>query len=146
MPDISDCYHGRIEASLAEQRLRRFGKDRGYLDRVSNVQPGFFILSVFVKGEVIHRVFYSSLHRIHQGTFKCGSCSRFFKTKDELQEHKQKSHSREPGYACQHCSKKFNTSSARASKSGRSSVMWATLTRSSRPSATSSSARLWRAT
>ena len=60
MPDISDCYHGRIEASLAEQRLRRFGKDRGYLDRVSNVQPGFFILSVFVKGEVIHRVFYSS--------------------------------------------------------------------------------------
>ena len=56
MPDISDRYNGRIEASLAEQRLRRFGKDRGYLDRVSNVQPGFFILSVFVKGEVIHRV------------------------------------------------------------------------------------------
>ena len=51
MPEISDCYHGRIEASLAEQRLRRFGKDRGYLERVSNVQPGFFILSVFVKGE-----------------------------------------------------------------------------------------------
>ena len=29
MPDISDRYNGRIEASLAEQRLRRFGKDRG---------------------------------------------------------------------------------------------------------------------
>ena len=56
MPDISDCYHGRIGASLAEQRLRRFGKDGGYLARESNVQPGFFVLSVFVKGEVIHRV------------------------------------------------------------------------------------------
>ena len=56
MPDISDCYHGRIGASLAEQRLRRYGKDGGYLTRESNIQQGFFILSTFVKGEAIHRV------------------------------------------------------------------------------------------
>ena len=52
--DISDCYHERIGASLAEQKLRQFGKDGGNLARESNVQLGFFMLSAFVKGEVIH--------------------------------------------------------------------------------------------
>ena len=56
MPDQDVCYHGRLGESLTEQRLRRFGREGGYLTRESNIQEGFFILSVFVKGEAIHRV------------------------------------------------------------------------------------------
>ena len=235
MHDSSNCYHGRVGVSLTEQRLRRFGKEGGFLTRESNIQPGFYILSVFVKGEVIHRVapnkdglikkqsfeeatlvlselilakedcsvplspgfcsgysdpveigssrckacsysnenkkklqdherthyirqctkchlfvrkgsfvyhkkqceatsapvkhlcgiedckfatyHESSIHRhrrSHQGSLKCGSCTRFFKTKEKLESHKLHSHSDDPSYSCQHCSKKFKTSSNRA--------------------------------
>ena len=56
MHGLNDCYHGRLGVSLAEQRLRRFGKEGGFLTRESNIKQGFFILSVFVKGDIIHRV------------------------------------------------------------------------------------------
>ena len=56
MPFQDISHHGRLGKSLTEQRLRRFGREDGYLTRESNIQEGFFILSVFVKGEVIHRV------------------------------------------------------------------------------------------
>ena len=46
----------------------------------------------------------------HEGSFKCGSCSKFFKTKEKLEDHKNRSHSEEPGHQCQHCSKKFKAS------------------------------------
>ena len=44
MPDISDRYNGRIEASLAEQRLRRFGKDRGKPCQSEQHPAGFLYL------------------------------------------------------------------------------------------------------
>ena len=56
MHGSSDCYHGRLGVSLAEQRLRHFGKEGGFLTRESNIKQGFFILSVFVKGDFVHRV------------------------------------------------------------------------------------------
>ena len=56
MHGLNDCYHGRLGVSLAEQRLRRFGKEGGFLTRESNIKQGFFVLSVFVKGDIVHRV------------------------------------------------------------------------------------------
>ena len=56
MHGLDDCYHGRLGVSLAEQRLRRFGKEGGFLTRESNIKQGFFVLSVFVKGDIVHRV------------------------------------------------------------------------------------------
>ena len=223
MHGLNDCYHGRLGVSLAEQRLRRFGKEGGFLTRESNIKQGFFISSVFVKGDIIHRVTpnkdglikkqsfdeadvvlndliqakeecseplspgfcaghsdpveegsskcracnytnenkkklqdheqshyvrkcpkchifvrktifaghkrqceataspvkhhcgledckFSTYHefsihrhrRSHEGSFKCGSCSKFFKSKDKLESHKQQSHSDDPRYDCHH--------------------------------------------
>ena len=56
MHGLNDCYHGRLGVSLAEQRLRCFGKEGGFLTRESNIKQGFFVLSVFVKGDIVHRV------------------------------------------------------------------------------------------
>ena len=56
MHGLNDCYHGRQGGSLAEQRLRRFGKEGGFLIRESYIEQGFFVLSVFAKGDIVHRV------------------------------------------------------------------------------------------
>ena len=53
---VSDCYHDSLGVSLAEERLRKFGQEGGYLTRQSDVKPGFFILSVIEKGKIVHQV------------------------------------------------------------------------------------------
>ena len=42
-----------FEVSLTEQRFRRFGREGGFLTCESNIniKQGFFLVSVFVKGE-----------------------------------------------------------------------------------------------
>ena len=57
MPGIHmNYYHGFLGECQAEDRLRRSGKDRGFLIRQSVVRPGFFILTYFDKGRVFHQV------------------------------------------------------------------------------------------
>ena len=51
---VSDSYHDFLGVSLAEERLRKFGQDGGYLTRQSDVKPGVFILSVIEKGVIVH--------------------------------------------------------------------------------------------
>ena len=53
---VSDCYHDTLGVSLAEERLRRFGQEGGYLIRQSDVKPGFYILSFIEKGKTVHQV------------------------------------------------------------------------------------------
>ena len=50
--------------------------------------------------------------KTHEGSFKCVSCPKFFKTEAKLEKHKE-SHSHE-GFPCQHCGKCFTTSQSRA--------------------------------
>ena len=52
----SDCYHGFLGECQAEDRLRKSGKERGFLSRQSDVRPGFFILTFLDKGKVCHQV------------------------------------------------------------------------------------------
>ena len=56
MPDNSDCYHGFLGVSQAENRIRKSGQERGFLTRQSIKRPGFFILSFREKGKVLHHL------------------------------------------------------------------------------------------
>ena len=53
---VSDCYHDSLGVSLAEERLRKFGQEGGYLTRQSDVKAGFFILSVIETSFTSNRV------------------------------------------------------------------------------------------
>ena len=66
---VSDCYHDCLGVILAEERLRKFGQDGGYLTRQSDVKPGFFILSVIEKGVIIHQVVSKKNGKLFKQTF-----------------------------------------------------------------------------
>ena len=53
---VSGCYHDSLRVSLAEERLRKFGQEGGYLTRQSNVKTEFFNLSFIEKGKCVHQV------------------------------------------------------------------------------------------
>ena len=48
--EINHELNGFLGECQAEDRLRKFGKERGFLSRQSDVRPGFFILTFLDKG------------------------------------------------------------------------------------------------
>ena len=64
-----------FSASLVEERLRKFGKEGGYLTRKSNVKPGFFILSFIEKGKPVHKVAPNKVGKSFKQSFKVKWCS-----------------------------------------------------------------------
>uniref|UniRef100_A0A8C9F0F3 SH2 domain-containing protein n=1 Tax=Pavo cristatus TaxID=9049 RepID=A0A8C9F0F3_PAVCR len=48
-------YHGKLDRTIAEERLRQAGKPGSYLIRESDRRPGSFVLSFLKQNETQHQ-------------------------------------------------------------------------------------------